>query len=53
MWNLIRIGQAFSEKKTFKDYAILYMYIVQRQGQMTPRDTILIVTKMVCYSDQT
>ena len=26
MWNLVKIGQAVSEKKTFKDYTILYMY---------------------------
>ena len=30
MWNLVKIGQAVSEKKTFKDYEILYMYIAQR-----------------------
>ena len=25
MWNLMKFGQAVSEKKTFKDYRILYM----------------------------
>ena len=28
MWNLVKIGQEFSEK-TFKDYMILYMCIAQ------------------------
>ena len=46
--NLVKIGQAVSEKKTFKDYKILYMYVVQGQGQIT-QDKILIVTKRVCY----
>ena len=27
MWNLLKIGQTDSEKKTFKDYMILYLYI--------------------------
>ena len=26
MWNLQKTGQAVSEKKTFEDYTILYMY---------------------------
>ena len=30
--NLVKIGQAVSEKKTIKDDEILYMYIAQRQG---------------------
>ena len=34
-WNLVKIGQAVSEKKTFKDYKTVYMYIAQRQGQIT------------------
>ena len=34
MWNLVKIGQAVSEKK-FKDYTILYMYIAQGQGWIT------------------
>ena len=29
MRNLVKIGQAVSEKKTFKDYEILYIYIAQ------------------------
>ena len=33
MWNLVKIDQAVSDKKTFKVYMILYMYIAQEQGQ--------------------
>ena len=51
--NLVKTGQAVSEKKRFKDYKILYIYIAQRQGQITQEDKILIVTKMVCYFDHT
>ena len=29
MWDLVKIGQAVSEKKTFKIYDILYMYTAQ------------------------
>ena len=32
-WNLVIIGQAVSEKKTFKDYKILYMHIAQGKGR--------------------
>ena len=53
MYNLVKIGQAVSEKKTFKDYVILYMYTAQGQGQITLRDKIMIVTKRVCYFDHT
>ena len=35
MWNLVKIGHAVSERKTFKDYEILYFYIAQGQGQIT------------------
>ena len=52
MCNLVKIGQAVSQKKTLKDYEILYMYIVQGQGQIN-QDKILIVTKRVCYFDLT
>ena len=48
---MVKIGKAVSEKKTFKDYKILYMYIAQGQGQRTPRDKSLIVTERVCYFD--
>ena len=34
MRNLVEIGQAVSEK-TFKDYTMLYMYIVQGKRQIT------------------
>ena len=53
VWNLVKIGQAVSEKKTFKDYDILYMYIAQGQGQITSGDKIFVVTKSVCYFDHT
>ena len=32
MWNLVKIAQMVSEKQTFKNYTILYMYIAQWQG---------------------
>ena len=34
--NLVKINDAVSEKKTFKDNTILYMYIAPRQGKITP-----------------
>ena len=37
MWNLVKIGPAVSKKKTYKDYMILYMYVAQEQGQITPK----------------
>ena len=37
IWNLVKIAPAVSEKKTLKNYTILYMYIAQGQGQTTPR----------------
>ena len=37
MWNLVKTVQAVSEKKTFKDFTILYMYKSQVQGQITPK----------------
>ena len=37
MWNLMKIAQAVSVKKTFKNYTILYMYTAQGQGQITLR----------------
>ena len=36
-WNLVKIAKAVSEKKTFKNYTILYMYTTQEQGQITSR----------------
>ena len=44
----MKTAQTVSEKK-FKNYTILYMFIVQGQGQITPGDKILIVTKMFYY----
>ena len=46
MWNLVKIAQAVSEKKTFKNYTFLYMYITQGQGQVTSRGQNLIIAKM-------
>ena len=37
IWNPVKIAQTVSEKKTFKNYTILYMYIAQGQGQITLR----------------
>ena len=34
MWNLVKIGEEVSEKKTFKDFMILYLYIAQGQAQI-------------------
>ena len=34
--NLVKTGKAISEKKTFKDFMILYLFIAQGQGQTTP-----------------
>ena len=36
MWNRIKIAQEVSEK-TFKNFTILYMYIVQGKGQVAPK----------------
>ena len=33
----VKVAQVISEKRTFKIYTILYMYITQGQGQTTPR----------------
>ena len=35
MWNLMKIGQAVSEK-VFEDFMILYLHIAQGQGRITP-----------------
>ena len=52
MWILEqKIGQVDSEKKMFKDYKTLYVYIDQWQGQKTLGDKISIVTKRICYFD--
>ena len=49
MWNLVKIGQVVSEKKTFTDFKVLYLYVAQWQGQITPRGQILILTKTSYY----
>ena len=38
----MKIGRAVSEKKTFKDYTILYMYLAQGQGPITPRESYIV-----------
>ena len=43
--------QAVSEKKTFKDFIILYIYIAQEQGQITAK--ILTVAKQFYYFNHT
>ena len=49
-WSL-KISQVDSEKKMFKDYTILHIYIAQGQGQITQGDKILIVTKKIyCFN---
>ena len=47
--NMVKITQAVSENKTFKNYPILYMNIAQGQGQTTTRGQNLIITKMFYY----
>ena len=37
MWNLVKIGQSVLEKKTLKDFMVLYLYIAQGQGHITHR----------------
>ena len=37
MCNLKKMGQVVSEKKTFKDFMTLYLYIALGQGQETLR----------------
>ena len=49
MWTLMKIVQEVPEK-TFKDFTILYMYIAQGQGQITP--IILIVSKPFYFFNQ-
>ena len=39
--NLVKIVQAVSEKKAFKDFTILYMHTAQGQGQITPKILML------------
>ena len=34
----VKIGQVVSEKKMFKDYMILNIYIAKRQGRITAKE---------------
>ena len=47
--NLVKINQAVSERKLFKDSTNLYLYIAQVQEQITHGNKILIVTKQFYY----
>ena len=49
MWNLVKIGQVVSEKKTFKDFMVLYLYIAVKQVQITPGDKTMILSKTFYY----
>ena len=51
MWKLVKIVQAVSEKKTFEAFTILYMYITQGQGHLTPK--ILMVAKQFYFFNHT
>ena len=51
--NLVKKCYAVSEKKTFKEYNVLYMYLAQGQGQIIPGDKLLTVTNRVCFFDHT
>ena len=53
MWNLVNIRPAIKEKKTYKDYMILYIYVTQGQRQITPGDKILIVTNKFYHFNHT
>ena len=37
MWILVKIGQVVLEKKTLKDFMVLYLCIAQGQGQIIPK----------------
>ena len=48
------IAQAVLEKKSYKNYSILYMYIAQWQGQITLKEKkLLIITKIFYYFNHT
>ena len=38
-WNLMKLGPAVLEKKTFKDHTTLNMYIGLEKGRITPGGT--------------
>ena len=48
MWNLVKTVQAVSEKKTFKDFTILYMYIA-----IPPTQTVQAVSEKKTFKDFT
>ena len=39
MWNLVKIAQTVSEKKTYKNYIILYMYLSSGAKADNPKGT--------------
>ena len=45
IWNLLKTVQAVSERKPFKDFTTLYMYIAQWQGHGQIAPKILTVAK--------
>ena len=47
------LAQAVSEEQTFDDYTILYMSIAQGQGQITPGNKLLTVTKNIYNCNHT
>ena len=51
MWKLMKIVQVVSEKKTFKNFTIVYIYIAQEQGQITPKN--FTVAKKVYFFNHT
>ena len=51
MWNLVKTVKAASEKKTFKDFTILYTYMAKGQGQIAPKT--LTVAKQFYYFNHT
>ena len=45
MSNLVKIGQVISEKKTFKDFMVIYLYTAEEQGRITRFSTLIIHCK--------
>ena len=45
MWNPVKIGQTVSEKKTFKDFMIIYLYSLGARADNSGECKILILTK--------
>ena len=42
MWKVMKAVKAVSEKKTFKDFMILYIYIAKWQGQINSFTPVII-----------